>query len=75
VVGATVWLPLAALLPLQSPPAEHEVGLFVTLQVIVALLPEVMLVGLTEMLMPGVAIAVSVTDPLPVPALLEQLSV
>jgi hypothetical protein len=63
------------LLPVQSPPAEHDDGLFVTFQVRVALLPDVMLVGLTDILIPGVASTESEADAVPEPALLEQLNV
>jgi len=41
-----LWVPLAALVPLQLPLAVHDVGLLVADQVILALLPAVMEIGL-----------------------------
>jgi hypothetical protein len=41
-------VPLAALLPVQSPLAVHDVGLFVELQVKVALPPTVVEIGLID---------------------------
>ena len=46
-VGDTARVPLVAFVPVQPPPAVHEVAL-VEDQVTVEILPEVMLVGLAE---------------------------
>ena len=46
-VGDTARVPLGASVPVQPPPAVHEVAL-VEDQVTVEMLPEVMLVGLAE---------------------------
>ena len=60
--------------PLHEPPAVHEDGLLETLQEIVALLPVVIELGLTEIVTTGIAITVSVAELEPLPALLVQLS-
>jgi hypothetical protein len=69
-------LPLAALLPLQSPLAVHELGLLVEDQVIVAELPCVIRVGLTVSATVGAA-GNTCTDTLSLaePAALLQLNV
>ena len=46
-VGDTARLPLVAFVPVQPPPAVHEVAL-VEDQAAIEMLPEVMLVGLAE---------------------------
>jgi hypothetical protein len=71
-----LWVPLAALDPLQSPLAVHEVGLLVTLQVKVELLPVVTDIGLALKLITGAGgrATVSATffiKPLP-PALVQD---
>lgn len=70
-----LWDPLAALLPLHEPPAVQDDGLLVTLQLIVAVPPVVMLAGATEILTTGIAITVTVADADPEPAALLQLRV
>ena len=67
-----VWLPLAALEPLQEPPAVQELGLLVADQVIVELLPVFIEVGLTEIVMTGIAMTVTVVEAEPLPAPLLQ---
>lgn len=67
--------PLAALLPLQLPPAVQVVGLLVALQLMLELLPAVIEVGLTEMLTTGIAMTVRLADFVSLPALLLHTSV
>ena len=55
-VGDTASVPLVAFVPVQPPPAVHEVAL-VEDQVTVEMLPEVMLVGLAENATVGDAVA------------------
>jgi len=71
-------LPLAFWVPLQLPLAVHDVGLLVADQLIVALLPVPIEVGLTLMVTTGAAVGpevltvrVALADPLP-PALLQD---
>ena len=52
--GDTARVPLVAFVPVQPPPAVHEVAL-VEDQVTVEILPELMLVGLAESAAMGVA--------------------
>jgi len=54
--GDTARVPLVAFVPVQPPPAVHEVAL-VEDQVAIEMLPEVMLVGLAENATVGVAVA------------------
>jgi hypothetical protein len=76
-MGPTVALPLPAFEPVQLPLAEQLVGLFVALQVTVAvaLEPAVSTVGLTEIVTAGTAVTVSVAVFDPEPAAFEQVMV
>ena len=61
-VGDTARVPLVAFVPVQPPPAVHEVAL-VEDQVTVESLPEVMLFGLAEIATVGVGVGEGLTEP------------
>lgn len=65
--------PVGVLAPVQLPLAVQEEGLFVVDHVMVELPPVVNVLGLKLIFTPGSAITVTVADPEPLPALLEQL--
>ena len=60
--GDTARVPLVAFVPVQPPPAVHEVAL-VEDQVAIEMLPEVMLVGLAENATVGVGGGGGLTEP------------
>ena len=66
---------MAPLLPDQLPPAVHELGLLVTLQLIVAAEPVLIDCGASEIVIDGLAMTVTVVEALPEPTLFEHESV
>ena len=71
-----LWLPLAALLPVQSPLAVQELGLLVALQVMLALSPTLAEIGDTLIDTTGTGADVTFSGTLfanPVPPALVQL--